>query len=146
MTSVPVEPLDPGRDGDLVIVANRLPVSYDGAGGWQSSPGGLVSAVLPVAERRRSTWVGWPGSADAPALAAMPGAAAGGRLHPVALSADEADGYYAGYANSLLWPLFHGFPERAVSEPEWWAQYRAVNERFARAASTAAARPNRARR
>src|SRR5205814_1206389 len=54
-----------GQDG-LVIVANRLPVSFEannGATGWLPSPGGLVSALRPVLQARSAVWVGWPGDA-----------------------------------------------------------------------------------
>lgn len=36
-------------ESDLVVVANRLPVHRAGAGDpWETSPGGLVSALLPM--------------------------------------------------------------------------------------------------
>ena len=54
---------------DLVIVANRLPVqrAHDGSDDWETSPGGLVRAMLSVLHHRRGAWVGWIGAAgDAP--------------------------------------------------------------------------------
>jgi hypothetical protein len=46
---------------ELVVVANRLPVHrVDGA--WETSPGGLVSALMPMLQRRQGVWIGWPGS------------------------------------------------------------------------------------
>src|SRR5258708_30580907 len=44
----------------VVAVANRLPVQR-GNGGWQLSPGGLVTALRPVMTRRSGAWVGWDG-------------------------------------------------------------------------------------
>ena len=38
---------DEGRS-EFVVVANRLPVRHEDDGSWTLSPGGLVSAMLPV--------------------------------------------------------------------------------------------------
>jgi trehalose 6-phosphate synthase len=119
----------------LVIVANRLPVHRGRGGTWQVSPGGLVSAIEPTARRAGATWVGWHGAlGPAPA----PFVHGGIRVAPLRLGRAEHAGYYQGFANSTLWPLYHD----AVRSPEyrrrWWGPYRAVNERFARAAADAA--------
>ena len=53
------------------------------------------------------------------------------RLHPVALSADEVDRYYRGFANAILWPLFHGRLRKVELNRAWWHSYRIVNRRFA---------------
>ena len=57
------------RKSRLVVVANRLPVRrVKSAGGegrtrWETSPGGLVTAVKSAMEDAGGTWVGWPGVA-----------------------------------------------------------------------------------
>jgi len=56
--ATPVE----GERGELVVVANRLPV-HRIDGGWETSPGGLVSALMPILQRRKGVWVGWAGTA-----------------------------------------------------------------------------------
>ena len=45
----------------IVVIANRLPVSWDGAG-WVTSPGGLVRALEPVLQKAEGSWVGWSGN------------------------------------------------------------------------------------
>jgi trehalose-6-phosphate synthase len=40
-----------GERGDLVVVANRLPV-HRTDNGWETSPGGLVSALMPMLHPR----------------------------------------------------------------------------------------------
>ena len=48
----------------FVVVANRLPVrrvEHDGEMRWDSSPGGLVSALTPALASRAGMWIGWPG-------------------------------------------------------------------------------------
>lgn len=117
----------------IVVVANRLPVSWDGEK-WVTSPGGLVRALEPVLQKVNGSWVGWAGSAgEAP----EPFEHDGIEQRSVALSEDEVDGFYYGFCNGTLWPLYHD----AVISPEFhrhhWRPYRAVNERYARVAAAA---------
>jgi len=53
-----------GGAHDLVVVANRLPVQRGQArtDDWETSPGGLVRAMLSVLHHRRGAWVGWIGT------------------------------------------------------------------------------------
>jgi len=124
----------------LIVVANRLPVDEsvgpDGRRVWRRSPGGLVSALHPVLREADSTWIGWAGGVDAtPYVPDTEGV----RLRSVPLSEDDFSQYYEGYANSTLWPLYHDAVEPPVFKRRWWDAYRAVNERFARAAAEDAA-------
>lgn len=111
----------------LVVAANRLPVEVAADGSVTPSPGGLASALASVATQD-SIWVGWPGS-GAGRLGPLPAHHA--RLHPIALSPAEESRYYQGFANSVLWPLFHGRLRREEMNRAWWRTYRNVNERFA---------------
>jgi trehalose 6-phosphate synthase len=128
----------PPRAGghDLVIVANRLPVTADEDGGWEISPGGLVRALLPTVLRLGAAWVGWSG-----ATGAIPDddEAEGVAVAPVELSADDVEEYYDGFSNQTLWPLYHDVTDAVVIEREWWDAYVQVNQRFAEAAASAAA-------
>lgn len=117
---------------EFVVVANRLPVRLDDDGSWSLSPGGLVSAMLPVMRERTGAWVGWDGSASGTEDQFE---FEGIRLHTVALSAREHDEYYSGACNETIWPLYHGSIEAAQFHRETWAAYRSVNQRFADAAS-----------
>jgi len=128
----------------FVVVANRLPVDQvigpDGETTWRRSPGGLVTALEPVLQDRRGTWVGWSGGAADDEPDEPPTFEAGQvRLHRVRISADEIERYYEGFANSSLWPLYHDAVEQPVFKRRWWEAYRVVNERFARAAAADAA-------
>ncbi len=119
------------RRGDLVVVANRLPV-HRTADGWVTSPGGLVSALLPLLQRRKGVWVGWAGTA----AGELPPFAHDGLFNvPVPLSADEIRDYYEGFSNSTLWPLYHDACQQPQFHRHWWRPYVAVNERFARVAA-----------
>src|SRR5947209_19164400 len=129
------------REESLVVVANRLPVdetvSESGARGWRRSPGGLVSALEPVVRGAGTTWVGWAGgTGPAPDLPDLDGVA----MRAVPLSEAEFEGYYEGFANSTLWPLYHDAVEQPVYHRRWWESYQQVNRRFAEAAAQAAPR------
>ena len=70
---------DDGGMAHLLVVSNRLPVtmtrddsaSSGAGGGWtfKMSSGGLVSALSGLKKNMRFTWIGWPGTSRAPALA-----------------------------------------------------------------------------
>jgi trehalose 6-phosphate synthase len=127
-----------GGRHDFVIVANRLPVHHDVADApWEPSPGGLVRAMLGVVRQRRGAWVGWSGLADD---VAEPFQHDGIPLAPVALSPEEVAGFYDGFANDTLWPLYHDAIRTPTFDADWWAMYVAVNERFAETTARAAAR------
>jgi alpha,alpha-trehalose-phosphate synthase [UDP-forming] len=124
--------VDPtSRSPELVVVANRLPVESRN-GRLVRSPGGLVSALTSAAGPD-SAWVGWLGTestTDHPTPTLDdPG------LHAVALSELEVAGYYDGFCNALLWPLFHGRLQPLQLKRSWWKAYRSVNQRFADAAA-----------
>ncbi|NRQ35074.1 trehalose-6-phosphate synthase [Nonomuraea sp. NN258] len=127
-----------GRSSFL-IVANRLAVDRtiepDGTASWRRSPGGLVTAIAPVLQRRHGAWVGWHGAADE---RLKPFEHDGMELIPVPLTAEEVELYYEGFSNATLWPLYHDVVAPPVFEREMWECYRRVNERFAEAAAAAA--------
>ena len=129
-----------GDGYSFVVVANRLPVDRttgeDGSQQWTRSPGGLVSALAPIARTSGGAWVGWTGAPDDDT---GPQEADGIQLRPVPLSAQDVDRYYEGQSNSTIWPLFHDLVEQPVHRREWRQAYEAVNRRFAEAAAEVAA-------
>jgi trehalose-6-phosphate synthase len=133
----------------LVVVSNRLPVAAVRAkdGAWSLLPGsgGLVTALAPVLEARGGLWVGWPGLIGemdhevGPLLESF-ARRQGYGLVPVSLTKAEHDLFYLGFANEVLWPLFHDLQSRCTFVPEYWQAFLDVNRRFA-AASCAAMQP-----
>ncbi|MEV0620668.1 trehalose-6-phosphate synthase [Nonomuraea sp. NPDC050404] len=127
-----------GRSSFL-IVANRLPVDRtigpDGTASWRRSPGGLVTAIAPVMQRRHGAWAGWHGAPDE---TLEPFEQDGMHLISVPLSAREVELYYEGFSNATLWPLFHDVVATPVFDREMWEAYKVVNQRFAEAAAEAA--------
>ncbi|MEV0593587.1 alpha,alpha-trehalose-phosphate synthase (UDP-forming) [Nonomuraea cavernae] len=127
-----------GRSSFL-IVANRLPVDRtvepDGTASWRRSPGGLVTAIAPVMQRRHGAWLGWHGAADEKL---DPFEQDGMNLISVPLSTEEVELYYEGFSNATLWPLYHDVVAPPVFERDMWDAYRLVNQRFANAAAEVA--------
>ena len=124
-----------GERGDLVVVANRLPVHATDQG-WETSPGGLVSALMPILQQRKGVWVGWAGTASDDVASFTHD----GLVNvPVPLSAEEVRDYYEGFSNSTLWPLYHDACQQPQFHRHWWRPYVTVNERFAEIAAREAA-------
>jgi trehalose 6-phosphate synthase/phosphatase len=102
----------------------------------QPGAGGLVSALAPVLRNRGGTWIGWPGVGDgdgdgvARALAKA-SKGSGYQLTPVPLTAELIDGYYHGFSNSTIWPLFHDLASLATFRPAYWRAYQEANQAFA---------------
>lgn len=125
---------------DFVVVSNRLPVDRvtddDGGVSWRRSPGGLVTAMESVVSELGCVWVGWPGSVDE---TLEPFRNDSMLLWPVSLDEAEFAGYYEGFSNDTIWPLYHDVISPPTFHREWWDVYVRVNQRFAAAAAAAAA-------
>ena len=124
----------------LLVVSNRLPVvlrKNKNNDGWSSrtGTGGLVSALMPVLRDRGGMWVGWPGvvddAASIDAYLASLRAEAGYGLQAVDLSENEVRGFYEGFSNEIIWPLFHDLRVECHFDPAHWRIYQAVNRKFA---------------
>jgi trehalose 6-phosphate synthase/phosphatase len=50
--------------------------------------------------------------------------------HTVELSDDLVRGFYEGFSNETLWPLFHHFPFLLKFNPDYWEAYMEANRRF----------------
>ena len=126
--------------GRLIVVSNRLPLvlSEDPQGDWrlERGSGGLVTAIEPVLRDTAGTWIGWPGLGPAEITRAdefLEGEAEklGYRVRGVGLSKQEQDDFYLGFANQVIWPLFHDFPTQCNFDTAFWKAYREVNRKFA---------------
>jgi trehalose 6-phosphate synthase/phosphatase len=121
----------------LLIASNRLPVSAQvTASGIRTvkSSGGRASGLRPWHERSNGLWVGWPG--DVSGATTIHRDDVDRRLGergivPVHLSGDQVDRYYYGFANRVLWPLFHYRIDRVPVDGAGWDAYCEVNKAFA---------------
>jgi trehalose 6-phosphate synthase len=133
----------------VLVVSNREPYIHNKSDKGivlQTPASGLVAAIEPVMRACGGTWIAHgSGSADRDTVdaqdrVAVPPKNPAYTLRRVWLTAEEQNGYYYGLANEGLWPLCHvAFVRPAFRESDW-AQYRAVNERFADAVAQEATR------
>lgn len=126
----------------LLAVSNRLPVAIErdeqGTCLVRQSAGGLVTALGAVLRRSGGIWVGWPGAREetAPEVSAAlreQSRTLGYGLRPVSLSRVEYEGFYQGYANEIIWPLFHDLQSRCNFVPEYWRHYLSVKDKYVEA-------------
>jgi trehalose 6-phosphate synthase/phosphatase len=121
----------------LLIVAHRLPCTIritDGAAELVSSPGGVATGLAGAHRDNPSLWIGWPGPTDGldeEARAGIHDQLAAARLVPVELTTEEERGSYEGYANAVLWPLFHYELNRLPLDVRGFDIYQSANQRFA---------------
>ncbi len=119
----------------LFVAAARLPVALTQRhDGWtvEPSPGGLVTALRLVADRRGFTWIGWPGAAvpDSERESVRAVLQEGGHV-PVFIPPHHIDGFHRVYSSQTLWPLLHDRIDRVRLQVDGWRAYQAVNEQFA---------------
>jgi trehalose 6-phosphate synthase len=114
----------------LVVVSNRV------ADPRKAAAGGLAVALGEALGAAGGLWFGWSG-------AVVEGGTPGeGELHvqqagsvtlaTVDLSAEDHAGYYLGYSNGVLWPVFHYRLDLARFDAGYIGAYRRVNQLFAR--------------
>ncbi|MBM3329725.1 MAG: trehalose-6-phosphate synthase, partial [Calditrichaeota bacterium] len=121
----------------LVAVSNRLPIVLKKSGEeWKLLPGGggLVTAITPVLKNRGGLWIGWSGTTEEVDWSRELDAshiADGYTLVPVTLTRDEVENFYLGFANQIVWPLFHDLQTRCNFEPRFWSAYQQVNDKYA---------------
>lgn len=124
----------------LIVVSNRQPYIHQ-AGKYgtvvERPVGGLVAALDPVMQALSGTWVAWGNGAhdftvtDEEGRVRVPPAHPRYTLKRVRLPRPEVEGYYYGYANQALWPLFHNAMDKARFRRRFWTAYQSANQRFA---------------
>ncbi|HJU45224.1 MAG TPA: bifunctional alpha,alpha-trehalose-phosphate synthase (UDP-forming)/trehalose-phosphatase, partial [Chitinophagaceae bacterium] len=122
----------------LFIVSNRLPLIVDEEKGIQQASGGLITAIdsyLSKISADTFDEVFWSG---VPGCFINTWAAASKKIDdnaftylPVFVPEREYEGYYNGFSNSVLWPLFHYFPSYVEYNIEAYECYQKVNNLFA---------------
>src|SRR5882762_56892 len=126
------------RGARLIVVSNRLPLTLQKTEeGWTTarSSGGLTSAMNPLLQARGGDWIGWAGHSgqeDDPSRQALLSEwAEKDRCFAVELPEEVASGFYEGYANQTLWPVFHNFPSQLKFDAKSWEAYVEANRMFA---------------
>lgn len=123
------------KQGKLIVASTRLPVTMSRKhDGWEAKPsaGGLVTALKSVAERRRFEWIGWAGThvPEADKSTVTERLAEHGCC-PIFITKQDIEGFYSGFSNGTLWPLFHGLTDLSTFAQSDWKAYIKVSNRFA---------------
>ncbi len=97
------------------------------------SVGGLVSSLRPFLEDVGGIWLGWDGILDSrqDAIPVAVSEAKGIHLASVSLTAAEVESFYNIFCNRMLWPVLHGFPDKAIIYHDSYRIYRNVNRKYA---------------
>ena len=112
--------------GRLIVVSNRVP--SDGP-----PSGGLVVALHDTLTDRGGMWYGTSGRiVDTAAETFDPVPGDGYEMQTFDLTQQEHEGYYLGYANSVLWPLCHRRADLMALRAGDFDVYLNVNRRLAR--------------
>lgn len=109
--------------GRLVAISNRVSVPRRSA-----APGGLAVGLLSAMRSRGGLWFGWSGEL----VEGDPGETVLVRREEVTyavtdLRKDVFEPYYFGFANGVLWPLFHYFLETFHYREDWYGSYLEAN-------------------
>ncbi|HAF43376.1 MAG TPA: trehalose-6-phosphate synthase [Gallionellaceae bacterium] len=130
------------RGEDVIVVSNREPYIHQRRGDRievQQPASGLVTALEPIMRACSGTWIAHgSGSADREVVdkddrVAVPPDHPAYQIRRVWLTPEEEAGYYYGFANEGMWPLCHIAHVRPTFRSSDWAQYVAVNHKFAQA-------------
>lgn len=125
------------NEPNVIVVSNRLPVTAridEGHVRLRRASGGLATGLRAWYARQNSVWIGWPGDVGrfTPAQRDTLEHHLGARhVAPVYLEAAEIEAYYEGFANRVLWPLFHYLIDRVPVDASGWDAYQKVNQKFA---------------
>jgi trehalose 6-phosphate synthase/phosphatase len=122
----------------LIIVSNRLPVNVETSDGQitiNPSVGGLTTGMSSVSKSYNNLWIGWSGitsgQTDKKTEKIIEDELLAMNYQPVQLSQDELDGFYFGFSNNTIWPLFHYFTQYVNYDDKLWETYYNVNRKFA---------------
>lgn len=123
--------------GKTIIVSNRLPLQIKITGEALEvipSVGGLATGLKSFHKEGGSIWIGWTGlsSEDVPITmeTEILDKIRKEQCVPVQLDQNEIEGFYYGFSNRTIWPLFHYFMEYCEFDADHWAAYKKVNEKY----------------
>ncbi|PHQ30535.1 bifunctional alpha,alpha-trehalose-phosphate synthase (UDP-forming)/trehalose-phosphatase [Leeuwenhoekiella nanhaiensis] len=121
-----------------IIISNRLPLQLKIENNKiEATPsvGGLATGMKSVHRDGNGVWIGWTGLTEEEIPADLVDDVVEATIEeqcvPVSLNQDDIDGFYYGFSNRTIWPLFHYFIEYAEFEKESWQSYKRVNEKYA---------------
>ncbi|MGM0934120.1 MAG: bifunctional alpha,alpha-trehalose-phosphate synthase (UDP-forming)/trehalose-phosphatase [Bacteroidota bacterium] len=121
-----------------IIISNRLPLQIsieDNNLEVTPSVGGLATGLKSFHRDGDSIWIGWTGLTEEEIPESLAQDVKKRALEEacvsVNLTAEEIEGFYYGFSNRTIWPLFHYFMEYTEAELSFWEIYKKVNQKYA---------------
>lgn len=121
-----------------IILSNRLPLQINLENNELKvvpSVGGLATGLKSFHRDGDSIWVGWSGLTEEEIpkgfLEEVKEKAREEACIAVNFTAEEIDGFYYGFSNRSIWPLFHYFMEFTEWDASKWEIYKQVNQKYA---------------
>ncbi|PKD20943.1 trehalose-6-phosphate synthase [Salegentibacter salinarum] len=121
-----------------IIISNRLPLQINLENNnleVTPSVGGLATGLKSFHKDGDSIWIGWSGltKEEIPEnlLEDVKEKARKEDCVAVNLSEEEIEGFYYGFSNRTIWPLFHYFMEYTEADKDHWEIYKTVNKKYA---------------
>jgi trehalose 6-phosphate synthase/phosphatase len=121
-----------------IILSNRLPLQISIENGKLEitpSIGGLATGLKSFHKDGNSIWIGWSGLTEDEIPENLKEKvikkAREEACLAVNLTADEIEGFYYGFSNRGIWPLFHYFMEFTEWDTNQWEAYQNVNRKYA---------------
>ena len=113
----------------VFIISNRVGIPNSARG---IHAGGLEVALRATLKRHSCVWLGWSGAVkEAGKIETRTVSQAGNRFIVTDLSEEDFQEYYNGFANRVLWPIFHYRLDLAEFSRRDLSGYLRVNEHFA---------------
>jgi len=113
----------------LVVISNRVAKT---SGTNKGSEGGLAVGVMAAMQESGGLWFGWSGKVENRS-SGVPQVDRNDNIDyvTIGLTQQEYNKYYKGFANSVLWPLFHQRPDLMSYTENDYLGYLQVNKKFA---------------
>lgn len=111
----------------LIVVSNRV-----ASPNAEEQAGGLTVALRDALTESGGVWFGWSGRSDGRESAPSVVREGGTAFATLSLSERDLDQYYRGYANSVVWPLFHERLNVVKYRERYRTSYMDVNAYFAK--------------
>ncbi len=117
-----------GNGGRTVMVSNRVALP------GETQTGGLAVALNAAIGDGSGLWLGWSGQLANDSRPVIQRQQTGELAYTLLdLPGDEFEAYYHGFANRVLWPLFHYRIDLVDYHREQYEAYVQINRRFAEA-------------
>lgn len=128
------------QDKTLIIASSTEPYKHFDDNGkivCKFGGGGLVAALDPVMQACGGVWIA-AGSGDADRAMVdgddrvqVPEGDPKYTLKRVWHDKEEADKYYDGFSNQVMWPMCHDLYVKPNFDPSFWEVYKRVNQKYA---------------